>query len=114
MTRSLKDCESRSVSRSKYTLRLLGIAEQDLAEIITYIAADNLKAAEDLLARFEKALHNLGEHPHIGRIPDDAELLRLRYRHLIVDNYLVFYVVERRNIIVHRITHGARDYKGFL
>lgn len=102
------------MSGGKYTPRLLGIAEQDLAEIITYIAADNLKAAEDLLAKFEKALHNLGEHPHIGRIPDDAELLRLKYRYLIVDNYQVYYVVERRNIIVHRIIHGARDYRGFI
>lgn len=102
------------MSRGRHTLRLLSIAEQDLAEAITFIAADNPEAAETLLDRFEKALRNLQEHPHIGRGTDDAELLRLNYRYLIVDNFLVFYVVEKRNIIVHRIIHGARDYRGFI
>lgn len=102
------------MSRGRHTLRLLSIAEQDLAEAITFIAADNAEAAGTLLDRFEKVLRNLQEHPHIGRVPDDAELMRLNYRYLIFDNYLVSYVVERRNIIVHRIIHGARDYGGFL
>jgi hypothetical protein len=33
---------------------------------------------------------------------------------LVVDNYLVFYVIEEEVIYVHRIVHGARDYSQLL
>ena len=102
------------MSRSRYIIRLLRVAEEDLAEIVTYIAAENISAAEALLGRIEKSLQSLQEHPDIGRIPDDIELLKLGYRYLIVDDYLVFYVVDERTIMVHRIIHGARDYKSLL
>lgn len=102
------------MSGSRYTLRLLSLAEQDLAEAIGFIAADDRRAAMALLGRFEQALGRLRDYPFSGRVPDDTELLRLGYRYLVVDNYLVFYVLKRREIIVHRIIHGARDYRGRL
>lgn len=102
------------MSGSRYTLRLLSLAERDLAEAIDFIAAGDRRAAAALLGRFEQALGRLRGYPFSGRVPDDAELLRLGYRYLIVDNYLVFYVVEKKVILVHRIIHGARDYGGCL
>ncbi|MBL7995484.1 type II toxin-antitoxin system RelE/ParE family toxin, partial [bacterium] len=36
------------------------------------------------------------------------------YRYLIVDNYLIFYTIEEETIFVHRIIHGARDYRRLL
>jgi toxin ParE1/3/4 len=56
----------------------------------------------------------LATNPHLGRIPKDAALLDLGYRYLVVQNYLIFYVVEDRTIFVHRIVHGARDYLGLF
>jgi toxin ParE1/3/4 len=99
------------MSPSKYTIRLLRVAEEDLAEIVNYIAAERLSAAEALIDRIEKSLQSLQEHPYLGRIPDDVELLKLGYRYLIVDDYLIFYVVDKRAVIVHRIIHGARYVK---
>jgi toxin ParE1/3/4 len=101
------------VKRNKFSIRLLKLAEDDLTEIVTYIADDNVSAAEKLASRIEKSLKNLSEHPYMGKIPDDEALSRLRYRYIIVENYLIFYTVESRAIVVHRIIHGARDYKGF-
>lgn len=102
------------MSGSRYTLRLLSLAEQDLAEAIGFIAADDWRAAEAMLGRFEQALGRLRDYPFSGRVPDDAGLIRLGYRILVVENYLVFYVVEKKIILVHRIIHGARDYRGRL
>jgi len=102
------------VSPPEFTVKLLRIAEEDLAEIVTYIAADNISAGEELLDRIEKRLLSLKEHPHLGRIPDDVELMKLEYRYLIIDDYLVFYIVEERSVVVHRIVHGARDYGNLL
>ena len=36
------------------------------------------------------------------------------YRLLIVENYLIFYEIENRTILVHRILDGARDYLSLL
>jgi toxin ParE1/3/4 len=102
------------VRRDNYTIRLLPVAEDDLDEIVSYIAADNLRAAEAVATRIEKSLLHLAVHPHLGRIPNEEELANAGCRYLIVENYLIFYVVEDREIVIHRIIHGARDYRRLL
>jgi plasmid stabilization system protein ParE len=102
------------VSRTDYTVRLLSLAEADLAAIATYIAADNPAAAEKFADTVEEKLLPLEKHPRIGKIPADPELAQLGYRYLVVENYLVFYVIEGKTVWVHRIIHGARDYKNLL
>jgi plasmid stabilization system protein ParE len=102
------------VSRPKYALRLLRAAEDDLVDIVTFVAADNVSAAEALALKIEKSLSSLMNHPNLGRIPEDAELTQLGYRYIIVGNYLIFYVVQGKSIVVHRIIHGARDYRSLL
>lgn len=99
---------------SKFTVRLLSVAEEDLAEAIIFIAADNPAAALALADRIEKSLASLAAHPYLGRVPDDIDLMRLGYRYLVVDNYLIFYVVVAKDVLVHRIIHGAMDYHGLL
>ncbi len=94
----------------KYGIRLLRVAEDDLTEIVTYIAADRPSAAEALSTRVEKSLQLLARNPQLGRIPEEEELTRLGYRYLVVENYLIFYAIEGKRIYVHRILHGARDY----
>ena len=96
--------------RPKYTVRLLRVAEGDLTEIVTYLAADRPSAAEALAAKVEKNLNLLSHNPHLGRVPKEEELARLGYRYLVVQSYLIFYTLEGRTIFVHRILHGARDY----
>ncbi len=98
----------------KYTVRPLPVAEEDLDEIVAYVALDNLEAALKLAERIESDLAMLSTSPELGRIPRDSDLRETGYRYLIVVNYLVFYTVEKRTVIVHRILHGARDYKDLL
>jgi toxin ParE1/3/4 len=98
------------VKRPDYTIRLLRIAEDDLFEIVNYMAADRPSAADALATKIEKNLNLLTKNPQLGRIPDEEELIRLGYRYLVVQNYLIFYTVEEQTIYVHRILHGARDY----
>jgi len=98
------------VSRTEYTVRLLRVAEDDLTEIITYIAADRPSAAETVLLKIEKNLALLSKNPRLGRIPKEEELEQSGYRYLVILDYLVFYTIEGKSIYVHRILHGARDY----
>ena len=102
------------MKKPKYTVRLLRVAEDDLDEIISYITAENRTAAETIATKIEKNLAQLSFYPHLGKIPKDEELGRLGYRFLVVENYLIFYTIEERTILVHRIIHGARDYLNLL
>ncbi len=102
------------MKRPRCAVRLLRAAGEDLSEIYEYIAADNLKAAEAILARIEENLELLAREPQFGRIPVDEELVRMGYRYLIVANYLVFYTFEEQTVLVHRIIHGARDFLRLL
>ena len=102
------------MSRPSYTVRLLPSAEDDLTEIILFIAADNPIAAERILQRIQKNLSLLSSNPKLGRVPREELLARMGYRHLIVENYLIFYEIENRTIFVHRILDGARDYLSLL
>ena len=98
----------------KYQVRFLKIAEEDFLEIISYIAADNIAAAENLARKIEKNLELLASNPKLGRIPREEETRNLGYRYLIVNNYIIFYTVEDKTILIHRILHGARNYKTLL
>ena len=98
------------MSRSKYLIRILRVAEDDFTEIVTYISADRPSAAEALATKIEKHLKLLSQNPHLGRVPKESDLARLHYRYIVVENYLIFYTIEGRSIFIHRILHGARDY----
>jgi len=50
----------------------------------------------------------------MGRVPDDARLVGLGYRYLVMDDFLAFYVVQTPDVVIHRILHGTRDYGKLL
>lgn len=102
------------MSRTKYEVRLLRVAEDDLTEIVVYIAADRPSAAIKLTGKFNKKLGLLSDNSHLGSVPNEDSLAQLGYRYLVVDNYLIFYVIEAPVIYIHRIIHGARNYLQLL
>jgi len=90
-------------------------ATDDLFEIWSYIASDDLDAAN----RVEEAIHVasafLANTPLAGRIREDLTALPLRfwlvqpYR-----NYWIVYNPETKPLQVIRIIHGARDLPPLL
>lgn len=99
---------------NKYQIRLLKIAEEDFTEIVTFVASENPIAAITIADKIEKNLELLSENPQLGRIPRDEDIRSLGYRYLIVQNYIIFYTIEKKVILLHRILHSARNYKSFL
>lgn len=102
------------MSVKRHKLRYLATAESDLLSLIDYIAKDNPKAANKMIDRVEKAVGRLEYSPFAGKVPDDDELRKRDYRMLIVGKYLVFYKIKEKAVEIHRIIHGARDYKHLL
>jgi toxin ParE1/3/4 len=74
--------------------------------ISAYIAADNGKAAEELLDRFGKVFEMLVQNPRAGRRRPD---LGQNVRSFAVDNYVIFYIPQSAGIDIIRVIHGRRD-----
>ena len=98
----------------KLNVRLLALAEQDLADIYEYVTTENATAADRILGRIEKDLTGLSSQPLLGRIPRDPDISRIGYRYLIIGDYLAFYRIESKAVLVYRILHGARDFADVL
>jgi len=94
-----------------HRVQYLPAAEQDLLDILDYIARDNPRAARAFVARVERTIGRLAHFPRSGRTPDDPRLRREGYRLLAVGDYLVFYVVIGRTVEIRRVIHGARRYQ---
>ncbi|MDD2574438.1 MAG: type II toxin-antitoxin system RelE/ParE family toxin [Bacillota bacterium] len=95
---------------NKYQVHYLPSAQKDLKEIFDYVYAENQTAAKSLVNRFDEAISKLETFPDLGIVPRDKRLKSLQYRILIVDNYLVFYVVIENIVEIRRILHGKRKY----
>ena len=91
-------------------IRYLSTAENDLDDIFDYILRDKPSAALALLEKIDHSISQLALNPEIGVAPKDDRLKKLGYRMLIIDRYLVFYVVKNNTIQIRRVIHGARKY----
>lgn len=99
---------------NKYRIIYLPVAVRDLSEIFEYIRVDSPLAASAFLDKIDANILQLEDFPDLGKIPHDKHLQKLGYRVLIIENYLVFYVVKRKNIEIRRILHGKRKYEFLL
>jgi len=98
----------------QYEIRYLRTAECDLYGIFDYISQDNPSAAAALLERIDTSISRLASNPYLGMVPKDVRLKNKGYRMLVVEKYLVFYVVKKKVVQVRRILHGARNYNFLL
>jgi toxin ParE1/3/4 len=87
-------------------------ALDDIDEIFSYIAKDNVSSAEVLLQKFDDSILKLSDFPNLGSIlsEDEFALISCGYRFLMVHPYLVFYQVMEESIVIFRILHSRRDY----
>ena len=82
-------------------------ATLDLAEIRSYIAPDNPRAASRLAARIREAAARLSDYPNLGRPgqePGTRELVIARTR------YIVVYTVQEESVTVLTVVHSARQW----
>lgn len=81
-------------------------AEQDLAEITTFIADDNIAAALALIDRFTHVFETLVQQPMIGR---ERPELNEGLRSFPDGTYSIFYRIWAGEIAIVRVIHAARD-----
>jgi toxin ParE1/3/4 len=87
-------------------------AEADLADIWSYIAADNSTAADKLLAQIDAVFALIGETPKIGFAVEDIKPgIRCKP---VKRNYLIFYQIIDDQVFILRVLHSARKYEDLL
>lgn len=80
-------------------------ADEDLIEIWSYIAVDNIAAADRVLDAIEARWHNLARHPYSGLARDD---IAPGIRHLVSGEYLTLYRLTGSAVEIIRVVHGRR------
>ena len=89
-------------------------AENDLNNIASYIKKDGIEIANKVLNDFYKLFQSAAQFPEMGILPKDKNLINRGYRMILSNNYLIFYTVTKEEIQIHRILHGASNYKDIL
>src|SRR5690242_1021016 len=87
-------------------------AQTDLYNHATYIARDNLPAAERFLEAAEEAFERLAEMPGMGSVREykDPALSGMRMWPIPgFTNYLIFYLATEDELEVLRVLHGAQN-----
>lgn len=106
------------MSVHNYRLEFTPKAEEDLEQIYGYIFGTLSAAteADRLVVNIEQAIMRLKEYPFSCQYVLDEPLNKRGYRKLIVDNYLVFYLVNQADeqVVVMRILYGASNYQDIL
>jgi toxin ParE1/3/4 len=87
-------------------------AEADLEAIGDWIAQDNPDRATTFLLELRDACSTLAQLPERYSLVPRYEHMGVRRR--VCGNYLIFYRINRREIEVLHIIHGARDYESIL
>lgn len=81
-------------------------AQEDIGEILTYIAADNIDAATNFDDRLADVFELLSNNKKAGRLRPE---LKEDLRSFPEGNYLIFYRIWAGEIAIVRVVHGSRD-----
>jgi len=93
---------------SRYTLSLN--AHRDVFDIWLRIAKDSVDVADEVEAAIFKNCELLAENPRIGKLTMKAtKRPLLSWPAVPYKNYLIFYELHAREILIVRIVRGKRD-----
>lgn len=98
----------------KYHVELSIQAKNDYKKIISYLK-NNLSEpsiASKYLELINNELQTLAYLPYKHSIIDDDMLKNLKYRKLIIKNYIAFYRIneEEKIVEIHRILYGSSNW----
>jgi toxin ParE1/3/4 len=103
---------------SAYDIQITEPAEKDLYEIGVYISKELLDpgTAKKVISRIAKVINSLEDMPLRNALVEDERLAYKGIRKIMVDNYIIFYIVteESKTVTIIRILYGRRDWMNLL
>ena len=101
---------------AKYKIKIMQIAQDDMKAIVAHIRLNDPAAAIRMFENIKASIGKLADFPLLGPVPLDRKIAEQGYRMIIVDPYLVFYilVMEDNTVEIHRVLYGKQDYSRIL
>jgi toxin ParE1/3/4 len=98
-----------------YQIVWAGVAENELREIIEYIAIDNPSNALEILQRIKQRASSLHTFPERGRVvPELQDQGILIYRELVVPPWRIIYRISDKNVYVLSVLDSRRNVEDIL
>ncbi|QNK60820.1 type II toxin-antitoxin system RelE/ParE family toxin [Paenibacillus sp. PAMC21692] len=101
-----------------YLVVITETAERDLSDIVNYIANDLLEpvTARRMVAKIAESVFQLEIIPFRFGLVEDERLAGQGIRKMLVDSYIVFFVVSEpeETVTVIRILYGRRHWNSLL
>ena len=100
---------------TQYKIEIAQPAVQDLQDILGYIS-NTLKepaTAQRIYTSIKTEILTLASMPERNRVVDDEPYAAMGVRRLFVENYVVFYVVDKGRNCVHvlRVLYNRREWQ---
>ncbi|OLN26881.1 type II toxin-antitoxin system RelE/ParE family toxin [Desulfosporosinus metallidurans] len=101
---------------ANYKIKIMQIAQDDMKAIVAHIRIEDPDAAIRMYEKIKASIGKLAEFPLIGPLPLDRKIAEHGYRMIVVDPYLVFYilVMEDNSVEVHRVLHCKQNFPRIL
>ena len=87
-------------------VRYTETALAEIDEVYSYIAKDNLAAADRVIGQVRHTIALIARRPKIGHVKYRQLVRMLPVRRY--PQYLVFYAIEGNEVVVLNVRHGAR------
>lgn len=98
----------------KYKLLIFPSAKQDLQDIIDYVNKLSPDGAIKLYDEIVEKIGSLSQMPLRCPFVKNPLLKVKGYRVLVVNNYLLFFIVREKTVEIRRIIYGRRHYEFLL
>ena len=98
----------------RYKIKIYSAAKMDLNDIVSYLNTLSPQAAIKYYDLLVEKIGSLAELPQRCPFVRDVALKAKGYRFLMVENYLVFFVIKDDTVQICRILYNKREYRWFL
>ena len=98
----------------KYKIKIYPSAKMDIKDIVRYLNTLSPQVAIKYYDVIVEKIGGLAEMPERCSFVRDVVLKAKGYRYLIVENYLVFFVVKADTVQIRRILYGKRNYEWLM
>ncbi len=96
----------------EYKIRYLPVSRQNLDDILKYLSGFYPGTPLKFVNELRRCINNLRTQPLMYSVYTDFPA----YRHIIVGDYIVFYIVSETNrtVEIHRILHSKQNVRKIL
>jgi len=99
---------------TKYSVLIYPTAEKDLEEIRDYFVNKLKTSPNSLFSKFLEKIELIEANPLLFPLCLDQSLNQLGYRLIPIDNFLMFYRIDKNIVQIHRFLYGKRNYLEIL